>query len=356
MKISEVLNCTFSEWYSRFKDHTIKSCILPLPTEFVDYLLADKVVLPEGTVMLSANNDGDDSDEEENKDDQDDVDWESEEGFAAVAEEPCFPEFEAEVKAAIKKLGGMVFPKLNWSAPRDASWISFDKTLKCTCPSDIYLLLKSSDFVCHDLTQPFHLCSDDENIRNEALVKYELVLRRWQELNLASEFRCFVKDNTVIGICQRHNDMFHNHLVEEKNDIIADILSFHSNIIKGNFPDKNYCFDVYRHSKGKLLLLDFNPYGPVTDSLLFSWDELLQDDLVQEDTELQCQVPEFRCIEDAGGVQPNPYSTYAVPKDFVDISSGQDPEKLMELLKLKIEQENRSNNSDDDAPDVGPVT
>ena len=33
--------------------------------------------------------------------------------------------------------------------------------------------------------------------------------------------------------------------------------------------------DVYRPRKNKVYLVDFNPYGPVTDGLLFSWDELM---------------------------------------------------------------------------------
>ena len=36
-------------------------------------------------------------------------------------------------------------------------------------------------------------------------------------------------------------------------------------------------FDVYRLRQNKVYLVDFNPYGPVTDGLLFSWDELLCD-------------------------------------------------------------------------------
>ena len=31
--------------------------------------------------------------------------------------------------------------------------------------------------------------------------------------------------------------------------------------------------------QGKLLLIDFNPFGPVTDGLLFTWDELEGDSL-----------------------------------------------------------------------------
>ena len=47
----------------------------------------------------------------------------------------------AEVEAAIGELGGCVAPKLNWSSPHDAVWVSADKSLACrnadevqTCP------------------------------------------------------------------------------------------------------------------------------------------------------------------------------------------------------------------------------
>jgi hypothetical protein len=36
-------------------------------------------------------------------------------------------------------------------------------------------------------------------------------------------------------------------------------------------------FDVYRKEENQVYLVDFNPYGQVTDSLLFKWEELLCD-------------------------------------------------------------------------------
>ena len=43
---------------------------------------------------------------------------------------------------------------LNWSCPKDATWVAFNNNLKCSNLSQLYLLLKSSDFVVHDLTSP----------------------------------------------------------------------------------------------------------------------------------------------------------------------------------------------------------
>ena len=33
-------------------------------------------------------------------------------------------------------------------------------------------------------------------------------------------------------------------------------------------------FDVYRPAKDRVVLLDFNPFGETTESLLFSWSEM----------------------------------------------------------------------------------
>ncbi len=53
MKIKEVLACSFSEWYPLLRKSTFPSKILPLPQEFVDYLLADNLVLRSNQALLT---------------------------------------------------------------------------------------------------------------------------------------------------------------------------------------------------------------------------------------------------------------------------------------------------------------
>ncbi len=76
--------------------------------------------------------DNDDSDNESytewSDEDEDDADL------------PSFPEFHRILTKSIQDLGGSVFPKLNWSAPRDAAWMGFANSLKCTTPSQALLL------------------------------------------------------------------------------------------------------------------------------------------------------------------------------------------------------------------------
>ena len=73
--------------------------------------------------------------------------------FFYLIQSPYFPDFDQQIKNAIEDLGGKVFPKLNWSSPRDASWIGLNASLHCFSVQDVYLLLKSSSFISHDLTE-----------------------------------------------------------------------------------------------------------------------------------------------------------------------------------------------------------
>ena len=71
--------------------------------------------------------------------------------------------------------------------------------LKCTAPSDVYTLLKSSDFVLHDLdrSQVFEGC----DLGSEAQPDYslELVLRKWYPVDRSRELRCFVRREILLG-------------------------------------------------------------------------------------------------------------------------------------------------------------
>uniref|UniRef100_A0A8C8FV92 Translation initiation factor eIF2 assembly protein n=1 Tax=Oncorhynchus tshawytscha TaxID=74940 RepID=A0A8C8FV92_ONCTS len=295
MKKEQVVNCQFSVWYPIFKKHTIKSLILPLPQNVIDYLLDD------GTLVA-----------------------------------PEFPEFNSKVLEAINTLGGCVFPKLNWSAPRDANWIALNSSLQCQSLSDIFLLFKSSDFITHDLTQPF-LHSSDEDSPNPA-INYELVLRKWSELLPGGEFRCFIKENKLIGISQRDYTQYYHHISKQEAQICHSIQEFFSQHVQYHFLDEDFVLDVYIDSWGKVWLIDLNPFGEVTDSLLFTWEELtsgnsLSANQEQGDTAQQVS-PVFRYTTSDVTVQPSPCLSYRIPRDFVDLSTGEDAYKLIDFLKL----------------------
>ncbi|XP_047497451.1 cell division cycle protein 123 homolog [Penaeus chinensis] len=383
MKVNDVMACSFPSWYEKFKKCTIKSIVIPLTTDVLAYMQDNgTLVLPEGSQPEPEyrTNTEDESDSYE--------DWEHCRTTGTSVEGPKLEEFNAKVNDAIKKLGGSAFPKLNWSSPKDASWIALNKSLRCSTAGDVYLLLKSSNFVAHDLTSPFKDCDDEPNTS----IDYYFILRKWMEINPSNEFRCFVRNKELIGICQRDTSQSYGCIGSDKTRICSDIVSFWRENIENRFPLSCYTFDVYRPAKDHVTLVDFNPFGETTDGLLFTWSELKQkedtrpstDRTIEEVAEEEEQEgdiiqynernlvdsnrqtdsvigdtysfgedgdtsPEFRYISDATGVQPSPYMQYGLPLDIVDLSTGQDPQKLMDFLQMKIQSE-ADESSDEEVP------
>lgn len=124
----------------------------------------------------------------------------------------------ATVKEAIADLGGCVIPKLQWSCPKDASWMMPNNTIQCSTPDDVFLLLKSSDRIAHDIEVLQHIReqasprsplirhstnNDDADEEEQAIPEkaHVLALRTWYDLKPGREFRCFVKSNRLIGTC-----------------------------------------------------------------------------------------------------------------------------------------------------------
>lgn len=75
------------------------------------------------------------------------------------------------------------------------------------------------------------------------------------------------------GICQRDESQFYEYIESEKDDVVRDIMSFYKEQVFSKFPLDNYVLDVVRYRKDKVVLVDVNPYGNTTDSLLFDWNE-----------------------------------------------------------------------------------
>ncbi|KAF7658341.1 hypothetical protein LDENG_00013950 [Lucifuga dentata] len=333
MKKEQVVNCQFSVWYPIFKKHTIKSVILPLPQNVIDYLQDD------GTLVVSGS-DNNIQQTHTNSSDSD-IQW-SDDETTSTATAPEFPEFTSTVLETINALGGRVFPKLNWSAPKDASWIALNSSLECQNLSDILLLFKSSDFITHDLVHPFVQCSDQDS--PDPVINYELVLRKWSELIPGGEFRCFVKENKLIAISQRDYTQYYPHILEHKEKISQAIQDFFSRNIQYKFLDEDSVLDVYIDSKGKVWLIDLNPFGEVTDSLLFTWEELTSGGGIDQ----QQESPAFRCTTSEVTVQPSPCLSYRIPRDFVDLSTGEDAYKLIDFLKLKKSQQEESDEEEEE--------
>jgi len=367
------MQCSFPNWFPKFEKCTIPSVILPIPDPVLDYLLED------GQLVLPAECNKDNRDcVESDYEDFGDVDWDSSEANSSQEgavgsgqhelEQKTFPDFSQQVADTLSQLGGQAFCKLNWSSPKDATWIGFNSSLRCTSLSELYLLLKSSDFVTHDLTLPFKFCEDKDTVVSDAsttglrtLVDYVLVLRRWVDVNPGSEFRCFVAGRQLVAVSQRDNTNYYDYIARQEASIKQDILTFFREHIEQKFPCDNYVFDVIRSRKDKVVLVDFNPFGETTDALFFTWPEIMElSSSCNGDVPNYRQQLDFRYATDSSGVQPHPYRHYSVPRDFVDLSTGGDPAKLIDFLKLKTtgcgSHADEDSDSDSDKEGEGNVT
>lgn len=355
-----IQNCSYDAWFPKYRSSCLKSRIIPLPQSVVSYLQEDGIVLADDD-----EGNGDESEEEWqasgsagslNAQRQDSSDDEDDNAAARLPPNERFPETHQLIKDKIAELGGAVAPKLNWSSPKDAKWISpHQNTLKCTTPNDVYLLLKSSSFVSHDLAHAFDGCAPAPPSRPFAPV---LVLRPFFTPHVALEFRCFVKHRSLIGITQRDLN-YYAFLEGLRPQIWKKVRTFFREKLRLTFPDASFTFDIYIPENsladdglGKVRLMDVNPWAPRTDTLLFSWQELLdtevQDPLygsasaeagadgngedsgadeTDEDADVEYSsdiAPELRLIERddpaAFNFSTPQYSAHKLPKEVVDAS------------------------------------
>ncbi|KAJ5203916.1 uncharacterized protein N7498_004795 [Penicillium cinerascens] len=263
---SHILHCSYHDWHARYRTLAPKSRVIPLPASFVNYLRADGIVLPPEAARPT---------------DDDDYDTFSDSGEEEQDPSTEWPEIHTQIKNTITEFG-KVTPKLNWSAPKDATFMSATNDTQCQTPNDIYLLLKSSDFITHDLDHPFDDCvPDPTNGHSEAEsvlpeVPYHLVLRKYANFNPSLEFRCFVRNRKLLCMCQRDQNHF-DFLFDMRDMLRSRIQSFFDEKLRDSFPDPNFTFDVYVPAPHqRVWLVDINPWAQRTDPLLFSWLEILR--------------------------------------------------------------------------------
>jgi hypothetical protein len=253
--------------------------------------------------------------------------------------------------------------------------------MKCTSANDVYILLKSSSFISHDLDHAFDDTvpaptpstgtttttnnTTNPNPNHNPDFKPVLVLRTFFNPLPSLEFRCFVKSRTLIAISQR--DLNYYAFLDALRLQIAQRAQELFRKMRFTFPDGNFVFDVYipeadyddasdddgqrawgeRKVLGRARLIDVNPWAPRTDTLLFDWGELLgrevarpllgsveglqeeeedeeEESLTTDGEEEDTEEPEVRLVEHDDPAAYNfsspQYSAHKLPKDVVDAS------------------------------------
>ena len=383
--------CSIASWYPLFAEHTFRTEIIPVPAAIADWLVEDGIVLPDvDSAFPTRMRDRYDSSDEYSSDDENRLHEREDEIIASIrstpstsprsdadaaearppsppasaASMPELLELYASITSAIERLGGAVIPKMQWSCPKDACWMLPNNTLKCTDANDVCLLLKSSDRIAHDVETMRELLSgerqecpgspkstvemSDSTARASASLcappSHVVALRTYYDLKPGREFRCFVKNGSLVAICQRDRE-YHRHLVDNVDEYREKIVHFHNTCVRPRLLLPDVAFDCYvPEGSSRLRLIDLNVFGEETSThpLLFTWDEVraFAADAADASDEANDapgpsrsgQVP-MRIIADEASrnaIRPSETSLYGVPYDFVHEGAT---EQLREFLE-----------------------
>ena len=200
--MEEMAACSFEQWYTSFEAHAWRGESVRLSDAFLKFLSQDGVRVGRDTEAFPKTMELEEEEEEEsrrgtngsegNEDEEEKSDDESDDDDAMLNFDD-FPDEIAWIRGAVSRLGGRVAPKLNWSCPYDAAWVSQSGSVCCSTPDDVLLLLKSSDRTAHDLSEIAE--------RGHTPI---LVLKKFFELLPGREFRCFVHRDELVGTESYH--------------------------------------------------------------------------------------------------------------------------------------------------------
>ena len=314
----ELERCEINEWFPMFEEVSFKTKLIKLPQSFVNYLLDEEAPLPKEAYPIVS---------EELKSYNSEIDREKyekeEEDLKREEKKYDFKELEEKIGKTVEEYKA-VFPKLNWSSPKDACWVTTSGNLKCTSASQVFLLLKSSDFISHDLST---ILENNENKRKFPGGNRErevfLALRKFYSILPSQEFRCFVKNRKLVAVCQRNCDNFFQFLLEKEEEYKERISNFFRQQVEKKFVDPNFVFDVYVTQNGRVYLVDFNVWGTKTDPLMFEWKEL-------EELETSNNQVKMEIVRSETKIVPPLSSQYGVP---VDVFNMENMEQWIEVMK-----------------------
>ncbi|MGY1511974.1 hypothetical protein ACW7GX_16330 [Aeromonas hydrophila] len=100
-----------------------------------------------------------------------------------------------------------------------------------------------------------------------------LFLRAWHDIPRWGEFRCFIKEGSVVGVSQYHCLEYFPFLLNHADEIRQLIIAFLQKLIP-MLHIENVVADIavtYQDGNFNVFLIELNPFIQRTDACLFSW-------------------------------------------------------------------------------------
>jgi hypothetical protein len=226
---------------------------------------------------------------------------------------PSFPELESQIQSILQNYS--VFVKCNDTAPQDAAFFNA-QSLECRTVYDVFLLLKTSDFVQFAL----------QTYRYPTV----LALREYFSLNSMYEVRCFVRDLQVVCISQRDVGHSYGYLVEEWHNVMEKSTGFLERIVIPKLRElglTDVAVDLYVLER-RVMVVDLNPMLEMTDGCLYSLEEWREGVI---------SVPLMRIVRPGQERRGTRYSHNKVPKEMIDFANGQNTIEFLESLSNKVQ-------------------
>lgn len=162
--------------------------------------------------------------------------------------------------ARLKKQGyNSFFVKLVSRSPKDWLVREDNTMMKINSPEDVVHAFGSSFRCLEDIVMLSHL-----NIDNN------LIIRPYIQINPETEWRCFIKNNQVIGISRYYYQKENN--IKNPSSIKTKIVQFLEEVVIPNITVSDFVADVI--SDQIVILLETNPYGLSDPCLFGSYSEL----------------------------------------------------------------------------------
>ena len=266
--VQELEQCQFHVWYPRFGPRYAGRVVsIPLDDAFAAYLRSDGMKVSDASRAFGRPASSSSSSSSASSD-------ASAAAFAAAwiasdSEDDDLAPFAglvSQIDDAIAKLGGSVLARLNWSSPRDATWMNPFRTMRCTNADEVILMIKASDRIASDLYDPATSaaaaastlpCSSSpprasaadgpspQGHASSPASGLVLNLRKWYDFQRSRELRCFVLRRRLVAVCQRYGNENAETMRNAPDSVLRAVRQFYADVVMPRVALPSFAFDVH---------------------------------------------------------------------------------------------------------------